>query len=98
MNAQDLRAIAEAIGWPLAVGLFVLVILAKNGWVKVILRDDKKDEVTVLKAELTDIKIDMARLEQDNKEQWRTISKVRDETVKLHTDVAVLNALRGKGD
>ncbi len=84
MNAQDLRAIAEAIGWPMAVVLFVGFILAKNGWLKVIMRDDKKDEMENIKERLH-------ALEEDTRSLWKQDARKSSEIYQVKTDVAVLN-------
>lgn len=56
MTGQDIAIIAEAVGWPLALLVAILVVLAKSGWLKIILRDDRREEIEKLAADLTDLR------------------------------------------
>lgn len=77
MTGQDLRAIGEALGWPVAIALFVAIVLAKNGWIKVLLRDGRRDEIEALK--------DDVRL------LWKQNAKRVEELAELKTQIAVLS-------
>ena len=56
VTGQDIAIIAEAVGWPLALLVAILVVLAKSGWLKIILRDDRREEIDKLASDLADLK------------------------------------------
>lgn len=90
MNTQDLIAIAREIGWPLAIALFIGWVLAKNGWIKVIMRDERKDEIEALKTDVEELKAETLRLRQENDNLWKQDAVKSRAVASLKTDVAVL--------
>ena len=76
MSGEDILALGEAVGWPLAICLFMAIVLAKNGWFKVILRDTNAEQVETVKADIRSL--------------WKENARTRAEMAELKTDVAVL--------
>ena len=83
MSGEDLKAIAEAIGWPLAIALFVGWVLAKNGWIKVIMRDERGAEVQALRTRVESLGEENARL-------WKHNAIIKRSIAEVEKDVAVL--------
>lgn len=84
MSAEDIRAIGEALGWPVAVVILVSVVMLKNGWFRLIIRGERED---VIHSVSEDVK-DLAELCRGIDERLHEIEK----------DVAVLNDRAKRGD
>ena len=55
MSGQELKALAEALGWPVAIVFFVAIVLAKNGWLRLIIRGDRAEEITALRKDTDEL-------------------------------------------
>lgn len=62
MNFDDFRSFAETFGPTFAIGVAIFWVLAKNGFLKVILRDSTTDEIVRLGDRLTLVERDIAVL------------------------------------
>ena len=62
---KDIQAIAEQIGWPLAVGLFVLVISEKTGLMSIKIGGghDPSEAVKALDVRVDALEIKIARID-----------------------------------
>ena len=66
MSFDDVRKFAEAIGWPMAIMLFVGVILAKNGLINISMRDGYHEKIKALEDKIHEIETEIAVL----KDRW----------------------------
>lgn len=67
---EDVKGMADQIGWPLAIGLFALVMAQKAGILSIKLGG--KDEVAELRKDIQALKTTIVRIETILEERWRT--------------------------
>lgn len=97
MNAAEFRSLIEAIGLPLALVLFIFFVLVRNGWFKVIMRDEKRDELDALRASIDVNRQTLVAVREDNRERWREHGKLQQRIADLERDVAVLKDRSNNG-
>lgn len=67
---EDVKGMADQIGWPLAIGLFALVMAQKAGILSIKI-GGKGDGVAELRDDIQALKIQIARIETILEERFR---------------------------
>lgn len=77
MTFEETIALADALGWPVAVSIFIALMLMKNGGLRLIMRGEREDEI--------------GAMVKDMKEIETSVKDMNQRIHKIEKDLAVLN-------